>query len=115
MAYSTRIVDSVAILELDGEVDLYHSPRVREEIGKLISKKNPTILINFQKVSYIDSSGLATIIDAFQKMRAYKGRLALAALSKPVLSVFEVARLNQYFQIFENEGAALGALTTPKA
>lgn len=109
MPYAIRIVDGVAVLDLEGEVDLYHSPAVRAEIGKLIARQNPSLVINFQKVSYIDSSGLATVIDAFQKMRTFNGKLVLSGLNKPVRSVFEVARLDQYFNIFEDEAAALAA------
>lgn len=110
MAYVTRIVDGVSVLDLEGEIDLYRSPAVRAEIAKLITSQKKTVLINFAKVTYIDSSGLATIIDAFQKMRAYNGKLILAALTKSVRSVFEVARLDQYFHIFDDEAAALTAL-----
>ena len=77
MAYTSRVIEGVSILDLEGEIDLYKSPEVRSELGKLISKKNKSVAINFQKVTYVDSSGLATMIDAFQKMRAYGGKLVL--------------------------------------
>ena len=118
MAYLARNVEGIPILDLEGEIDLYRSPEVRAEIGKLLSKQNKVIAINFQKVTYIDSSGLATLIDAFQKMRAYGGKLALVSLAKPVRSVFEVARLDQFFSIFDEEAAALTSLrggTAPTA
>ena len=109
MAYLIRVVDGVFILDLEGEIDLYRSPEVRAEIGKLIARKNKLITINFQKVTYIDSSGLATIIDAFQKMRVYGGKLVLVSLAKSVRSVFEIARLDQFFPIFDEETAALAS------
>ncbi|MCC7518057.1 MAG: STAS domain-containing protein, partial [Verrucomicrobiae bacterium] len=80
------------------------------EIGKLIERKAKAVALHFGKVSYIDSSGLATIIDAFQKMRGYGGKLALIALSAPVRGVFEVARLDQFFKMFDEENAAVSAL-----
>ncbi len=118
MAYVSRVVDGVSILDLEGEIDLYKSPDVRSEIGKLIAKKNKSVVINFQKVTYIDSSGLATMIDAFQKMRVYGGRLALISLAKPVRSVFEVSRLDKFFQIFDEEASAVASFrqgATPAA
>lgn len=113
MPYLARNVDGVSILDLEGEIDLYRSPEVRAEIAKLVTRKDKAIAINFQKVTYIDSSGLATIIDAFQKMRLYGGKLALISLAKPVRSVFEVARLDQFFPIFEEETTALSSLRSP--
>ncbi len=113
MPFATRTLDGVSVLDLEGEIDLYRSPEVREELGRLIAAKRTALVINFQKVAYIDSSGLATVIDAFQKMRGYGGKLALASLTKPVRSVFEVARLDQFFKIFDEETAAVAALRDP--
>ena len=110
MAFPIREVQGVSILDLDGEIDLHRSPEVRAEIGKLIDRKSKALAVHFGKVSYIDSSGLATIIDAFQKMRGYGGKLGLVALTTPVRSVFEVARLDQFFKIFDEESAAVTAL-----
>lgn len=110
MTFVTRNLEGVSILDLDGEIDLHRSPEVRAEIGKLIDCKSKAVAVNFAKVSYIDSSGLATIIDAFQKMRGYGGKLGLVALATPIRSVFEVARLDQFFKIFDEESAAISAL-----
>jgi len=110
MAYAIRTVDGISILDLAGEIDLYKSPDVRSEMGKLIGQKSKSVVVNFEKVSYIDSSGLATMIDAFQKIRTYGGKLVLVALAKPVRSVFEVARLDKFFPIYDKEGEALASL-----
>lgn len=112
MAYAVRNVNGVSILDLEGEIDLYKSPDLRSELSKLIAKQNKAVAINFQKVSYIDSSGLATIIDAFQKMRAYSGKLVVYGMTKPVRSVFEVARLDKFFSIFDEEASALASFAS---
>lgn len=109
MAYVVRTTDGISILDLDGEIDLYKSPEVRAELGKLIARQQKSVAINFQKVAYIDSSGLATVIDAFQKMRAYGGKLVLFAMAKSVRSVFEVARLDKFFPVFDEESAAVSS------
>ena len=90
---------------------MYKSPEVRAELGKMITRKDKSVAINFKKVTYIDSSGLATMIDAFQKVRGYGGKLALVSLAKPVRSVFEVARLDKFFLIFEEEAAAVASFS----
>lgn len=118
MAFRSRHVEGIAFVDLEGEIDLYKSPDVRSEIGKLIAKKDKAVAINFTKVTYIDSSGLATIIDAFQKMRGYGGKLVLVSLPVPVRKVFEVARLDKFFSIFDEEAAAVEsfrASTSPAA
>ncbi len=112
MSFAIRTVDGVSIVDLAGEIDLYKSPEVRGEIGKLIGQKTKSLIINFERVSYIDSSGLATMIDAFQKLRAHGGKLILVGLATPVRSVFEVARLDKFFPIFEKEAEALASLNS---
>lgn len=107
MAYAARKVEGVSILDLEGEIDLYRSPEVHSELGKFIAQQHKSVAINFQKVTYIDSSGLATIIDAFQKMRAYGGKLVLFSMAKSVRTVFEVARLDKFFIIFDEEMAVI--------
>ena len=109
MAFASRTVEGVSILDLEGEIDLYKSPELRAEIGKLITRKEKAVAINFLKVTYIDSSGLATVIDAFQKIRGYGGKLALYSLAKSVRSVFEVARLDKFFPIYDEEPAVVAS------
>ena len=109
MPYTTRAVGKVCILDLEGEIDLYKSPDVRAELGKIIARKDKAVAINFKLVSYIDSSGLATVIDAFQKTRVYGGKLVLVELAKPVRNVFEVARLDKFFSIFDDEASAVAS------
>jgi anti-sigma B factor antagonist len=96
-----------AVLEIKGEVDLYSSPLIRERCNQLIREKVDNLLINFKDVTYIDSSGLATLVEVLQKMRQYNGRLSLFALAQNVKNVFEVARLDTVFSIFESEEEAL--------
>ena len=69
---STRQPDVVA---LEGEIDLHESPQVMERLNPLIAKQSPRIHLDLSRVSYIDSSGLATFIDAMQRIQAYGGRI----------------------------------------
>ncbi|MEA3560737.1 MAG: STAS domain-containing protein [Candidatus Omnitrophota bacterium] len=107
MELAIREKNNVKIMDLKGEVDLYSSPAIRKEFDGLIKKKERAILINLEKVSYIDSSGLATFIEAMQKISKYKGKLRLTGLRQSIKNVFEVARLDGVFSIFDNEAGAL--------
>ena len=81
------------ILEIHGEIDLYGSPNLREQFNGLVALKKPSVIANLKDVSYIDSSGLATFIEAYQRLSAYNGQLILCHLSETVRGVFEIARL----------------------
>ena len=109
MNIAMRSAGNVAVLDVTGEVDLYHSPTLLAKLTELIKQQQKIILLNFQGVTYIDSSGLASLIGAFQQMRPQGGQLLLANVSKQVHSVFTVARLDKVFTIHATETSALQA------
>jgi anti-sigma B factor antagonist len=73
----------------------------------MIEKKPPRLIVDLARVSYIDSSGLAVLIEGMRNVEEYGGKFALAGLQEPVRTVFEIARLDQVFQIFPDVNAAL--------
>lgn len=95
------------ILTIEGELDFHATAEVRDAISKLTDKQSPKILIDFSGVNYIDSSGLAIFVEAFQKIKRYGGKLVLFGLTPSVLNVFEVARLNSIFRLASSEAEAL--------
>jgi anti-sigma B factor antagonist len=95
------------ILALEGEIDLHRSPQVKELLEPLVAQKVPRILLDFSAVTYIDSSGLATIIETLQRIQSYGGKFAMFGLRDSVRSIFEIARLDQIFRIFPDEAAAV--------
>jgi anti-sigma B factor antagonist len=94
------------VIALAGEIDLHRSPEVKELLQPLIQTRVPRILIDLSGVSYIDSSGLAVFIEALQRVMAYGGQLGLFGLQESVRHIFEIARLDQVFQLFSDEAAA---------
>ncbi len=97
------------IITLDGELDMNRVPIARAQIAAAIDGKAPRILLDLAGLTYIDSSGLALFIESLQRMQAYQGRLALCGLSETVRHIFEVARLDQVFQIHPDQQSALAA------
>lgn len=104
---------NVAVLVIQGEIDLHVSPSLRATLKSKAQAKTPRLLLNFAGVGYIDSSGLATLIEYYQSARAYQGKLALCSLSTSVRSSFDLVRLTEVFTIFPDEAAALKALASP--
>jgi anti-sigma B factor antagonist len=94
------------ILALEGEIDLHRSPQVKETLEPLIEKKLPCVLIDLSAVSYIDSSGLAVLIETMQRISSYGGKFGLFGLREAVRGIFEIARLDQVFKIFPDETTA---------
>ena len=72
-----------------------------------MSKKAPKIVINFSKVTYVDSSGLATLVEILKGMRIYGGKMRLSNLSPKIKSLFEITKLEKLFDIAADEAQAI--------
>lgn len=99
MKISATNQGDVQVLELSGELDYHSSPELREKLTELTTKQSSKILVNLNGVDYMDSSGIATFVEAFQKTKRYQGRLILAELTPTVRGVFEIAKLDSIFEI----------------
>jgi len=101
--------DAPNVLPLDGDIDLHVSPRISASLGAMIEQKPQRVVVDLSKVSYIDSSGLAVLIEGMQNVEAYGGKFILAGIQENVKPIFEIARLDQVFIIFPHVDAALAA------
>jgi anti-sigma B factor antagonist len=97
------------VLPLEGEIDLHVAPQISASLSAMIAKKPKKLVVDLSNVSYIDSSGLAVLIEAMQNVGAYGGKFALTGLQDAVRPIFEIARLDQVFHIFPDNAAALSA------
>lgn len=110
MQITERTEDNVPVVAITGDIDLETSPQLRDFLKPMSSKKTPLLLLDFSGVNYIDSSGLATLIEYFQAVQDFQGKLALASLSPRVKNVFEIVRLEQIFSLHPDVPSALAAL-----
>lgn len=99
--------DGVKICCIDGEIDLNTSPQLKKEFEKIVGAKAKKVLINFSSVTYVDSSGLATIVEIFKKLKSYGGILKLSNLSPKVKNLFEITKLEKLFDIQDDEEEAI--------
>ncbi len=106
-----RDEQGVYFIALQGDLDFHSSPELRAEFVKLVDGQASKILVDLKKVNYIDSSGLATFVELFQKMKRYSGKLILFNLSQGVRSVFEIAKLDSIFRLANNEKEALSLIS----
>ena|SRR5438874_13590877 len=101
--------DESNVLPLEGEIDLHVSSRVAESLRTMSEQKPARLVVDLSDVTYIDSSGLAVLIEGMQNVEAYGGKFFLAGLQDNVRSILEIARLDQVFIIFPHVDAALAA------
>jgi anti-sigma B factor antagonist len=86
------------VVRLSGDVDLHSSPRARQAILDCLRAGSP-VLVDLSGVSYMDSSGVASLVEGSQLARKTRVEFGLAAASAPVLNVLRLARLDQVFPI----------------
>jgi anti-sigma B factor antagonist len=98
MESKTRTEGGYIILELNGEVDLSCSPEARKEILNVL-KGGHHLLVDLSTVTYIDSSGVASLVEGYQIAKKKKLKFGLVGVSQPVLSVLVLARLDKVFPI----------------
>lgn len=104
---------AATVLKLTGEIDLHASPGLRAELSECLAARTPKLLLDFSEVTYIDSSGLATLIEYVRESGKFKGRLALFGLQKKVRTIFDLVRLNELFSICATADEAQVVLDRP--
>ena len=94
------------VIPLEGEIDLHVSPQIAATLNAALKEQPRNLVVDLSKVSYIDSSGLAVLIEAMQNVEKYGGKFALSGLQDAVKPIFEIARLDQVFRIFPDVASA---------
>ncbi len=105
----TETLNDGMVLKPSGDIDLSSAPDFRRRLGQLQSSKPLRLLIDLSDVPYMDSSGVATLVEAMQISRKQGGRLVLFGLQERVRSIFEIARLDSIFLIRDSRDSALSA------
>ncbi len=97
----------VAICAITGEVNINNSPELRKAFDALISQDEKKVVVDLASVSYIDSSGLATLIEMFQRLKKVEGDLKLSQMDEKVKSLFEITKLDKLFKIYNSKEEAI--------
>ena len=107
--------NGIHVVELSGEVDLQHSPELREVLMAHADAKRSALLLDLSGVSYMDSSGLATLIEYLQRAMKYQGKFALGGVNERLRTIFDLARLGEIFVIHPTVPEAKAALSKQRA
>lgn len=97
------------VLPLEGQIDLNVSAKVADSLAQLIKDKPARLVVDLSGVNYIDSSGLAVLINGMRDMEDFGGIFILAGVRDEVRPILETARLENFFLIFPSVDEALAA------
>lgn len=95
----SRVVDGVPTLYLQGELDSYSAPRVRNILETLTESEHPVVLIDVTELEYIDSAGLGVLVAALKEVNDRSGSLAIVGPTPAVARVFRITGLENLFTI----------------
>jgi anti-sigma B factor antagonist len=109
MDINKRTKGDVVVLDIAGEIDLYNAPEIKDIINKLIEDQKYNVIINLEKVSYIDSSGIGALISSLSNLKKYQGGLKIINVYASVRKVFELTKLTSFFEIYDSEEDAYEA------
>lgn len=110
MQIIARRTDTTTIFDISGDIDLAHSSEVRKTVlVEFREKRTPRVLLNLRDVDYIDSSGVASLIEGLKASRDVGSRLILFGLSTNAYEVLQLSRLLKVFEIYDSEDKALQA------
>jgi anti-sigma B factor antagonist len=105
---AARHLDKITIFDISGDIDLASSPQLRKAVlHELKDLRIPRVVLNLKAVRYIDSSGVASLVEALKASRDVGSRLVLFGLNTTVREVLQLSKLVKIFEIYENEEQAL--------
>lgn len=111
MQIATRQAGSATVVDVKGDIDLYNSPEVRKVIlEELKEKRTARLVVNLTNVRYIDSSGVASLVEGLKVSKTMGSRFMLYGLSPAAREVLELSRLIRVFEVFASEAEALQAV-----
>jgi len=109
MEIQVRVQDNLAILSLNGRLDLASGATLKEHLKRLAEKETTQIHLNLSEVEFINSSGLGALVSIMKEIRLVKGRLTLSNLASYVQEIFEITQLSHIFEIYSTEEEALAS------
>jgi anti-sigma B factor antagonist len=105
---SARHLDKITIFDVSGDIDLATSPELRKALLREFRElKTPRVVLNLAGVRYIDSSGVASLVEGLKASRDVGSRFILFGLNRTIREVLQLSKLVKIFEIYENEEQAV--------
>ena len=101
--------DGIEVIDVQGEIDIYTAPRLRELLIDLVSQGSYQLVVNLDKVGFLDSTGLGVLVGGLRRVRAHDGSLDLVCTQQRILKIFRITGLTEVFGIYQTVDQAIAA------
>jgi anti-sigma B factor antagonist len=106
---SVRRIESSTILDVSGNIDMSNSPEIRKALLRELREKGSRVVLNLSAVAYIDSSGVASLVEGLKASRECGSRFLMFGLSDSAREVLKISRLLKLFEVYDDETQALAS------
>jgi anti-anti-sigma factor len=110
---TVRREPGAAVIDLEGEINGFGQEALDAAYAEAEGENPETILLNFEGVDYINSTGIALIVGLLARARATKRRLLACNLSEHYVEIFDITRLSDFMSVFPDEESALNEAPVP--
>ena len=101
--------DGIEVIDVEGTIDIYTAPRLRELLIDLVSTDSYQLIVNLERVEFLDSTGLGVLVGGLKRVRAHDGSLDLVCTQERILKIFRITGLAKVFGIHETVDQAIAA------
>lgn len=107
LSLKDRQEGGATVVEVGGEIDVYTAPKLREKIIDVVAGGSYHLVVDMEKVEFLDSTGLGVLVGALKRVRAHDGSLALVCTQDRILKIFKITGLTKVFPIHASVADAL--------
>ena len=107
LSLATRSEGDCTVLEVGGEIDVYTAPKLREQFAELVDDGRYDIVVDLEKVAFLDSTGLGVLVGGLKRVRTHDGSLRLVCTQERILKIFRITGLDKVFPMYESVEVAL--------
>ena len=109
LSLSTRTEGDRTVVVVGGEIDVYTAPKLRDKITELVGNGDYHLVIDMEKVDFLDSTGLGVLVGGLKRVRAHEGSLRLVCTQERILKIFRITGLTKVFPIHTSVEEAVSA------
>jgi anti-sigma B factor antagonist len=99
LSLNVRTVEDRPVLDVVGEVDVYSAPELRERLSELLNASAPSLIVNLADVTFLDSTGIGTLVAGLNRAVQFGGTLTLVSDHDRILKLFRITGLDTVFAI----------------
>jgi anti-sigma B factor antagonist len=107
LSLTTRAEGERTVVEVGGEIDVYTAPKLRETLISLVDAGQYHLVVDLEKVEFLDSTGLGVLVGGLKRVRTHDGSLSLVCTRDRLLKIFRITGLTKVFDIHPDVESAL--------